>query len=239
MFWTFHLHMTLSFHIRLKHLATTPYCYLLTAMFACIVMGDTIMHNLTIILNGRGYSSAHANFMSVGVFMFSIFPSLVLARTSDTLRHKGLHVFLVSCWSAMWYMFSALVDTQVILFGAAYSATLNAILMPITLNWASQIYACDHDMRAIILPVIVTFGNLIPYLIRPLTWEVTDAPDYGKLFPVFIVYHFIWLLNVLNLLLHSQREVVVRCCRSWCCFVLCNHCTPSSSQDPSPARCSP
>ncbi|KAJ8653024.1 hypothetical protein O0I10_011324 [Lichtheimia ornata] len=164
----------------LKHLATTPYCYLLTAMFACIVMGDTIMHNLTIILNGRGYSSAHANFMSVGVFMFSIFPSLVLARTSDTLRHKGLHVFLVSCWSAMWYMFSALVDTQVILFGAAYSATLNAILMPITLNWASQIYACDHDMRAIILPVIVTFGNLIPYLIRPLTWEVTDAPDYVK-----------------------------------------------------------
>lgn len=203
-------------------------------MFACIVMGDTIMHNLTIILNGRGFSSAHANFLSVGVFIFSIFPSLVLARTSDTLRHKGLHIFLVSCWSAMWYMFSALVDTQVILFGAAYGATLNAILMPITLNWASQIYACDHAMRAVILPVIVTFGNLIPYLIRPLTWEVTDAPDNGKHFPVSL---FITLM--LNVLDYSQRKMVVRCCRTWCCFVLCNHCTPSSSQNPSSTRCPP
>ncbi|KAI9493817.1 major facilitator superfamily domain-containing protein [Zychaea mexicana] len=166
----------------LKHLATTPYIYMLTFMFACIVMGDTVMHNFAIILNGMGYSSVQSNYWSASVYIFSSVPTLVLARTSDTMRHKGLHIFLVSLWSALWYCMSWFGSVQ-IMFAAAFAVTLNAVLIPITLNWSSQIYACDHEMRAVMMALIVSVGNLVPYLINPITWEVTDAPEFhtGKI----------------------------------------------------------
>ncbi|KAI8149298.1 major facilitator superfamily domain-containing protein [Fennellomyces sp. T-0311] len=166
----------------LKHLATTPYIYMLTFMFACIVMGDTVMHNFTIILNGMGYSSAQSNYWAASVYIFSAIPTVVLARTSDLMRHKGLHIFLVSLWSTIWYCLSIFGTVQ-IMFATVFAVTLNSVLIPITLNWASQIYACDHDMRAVMMALIVSVGNLIPYLINPITWEVTDAPGFriGKM----------------------------------------------------------
>ena len=150
-------------------------------MFACIIMGDTMIHNFAIILNGMGYSSVQSNYYSASVYIFSIVPTLVLAKTSDIMRHKGLHIFLVSLWSALWYSFSWFSSSSVqLMFVAACAVTLNAVLIPITLNWASQIYACDHEMRACMMALIVSVGNFIPYLIKPMTWEVTDAPYFRK-----------------------------------------------------------
>ncbi|KAI7857820.1 major facilitator superfamily domain-containing protein [Circinella umbellata] len=183
-FWKDHESLLFVSAKTLKHLATTPYIYMLIFMFACIIMGDTMIHNFAIILNGMGYSSVQSNYYSASVYIFSIVPTLVLAKTSDIMRHKGLHIFLVSLWSALWYSFSWFSSSSVqLMFVAACAVTLNAVLIPITLNWASQIYACDHEMRACMMALIVSVGNFIPYLIKPMTWEVTDAPYFrtGKI----------------------------------------------------------
>ncbi|KAH8901719.1 high-affinity nicotinic acid transporter-like protein [Thozetella sp. PMI_491] len=155
-----------------------PFVYLLgTAFFTSSVAINGFGVFLPSIINGLGYTSLQANYMTIPVYILGAISLLTQVYFSDRLRRRG--VFIIGCCVPVAVGYLICVGTAAPGAGYAGMFVLVIGLYPIStlaVTWATNTFSPDSK-RAIAMPLVYTMAD-ISSMVSSQLYPSTQAPRY-------------------------------------------------------------
>ncbi|ERT00485.1 hypothetical protein HMPREF1624_03858 [Sporothrix schenckii ATCC 58251] len=155
-----------------------PFVYLLgTAFFTSSVAINGFGVFLPSIINGLGYTSLQANYMTIPVYVLGAISLLTQVYFSDKLKSRGF--FIIGCCVPVAVGYLICVGTAAP--GAGYAGMFILVigLYPIStlaVTWATNTFSPDSK-RAISMPLVYTMAD-ISSLVSSQLYPSTQAPRY-------------------------------------------------------------
>ncbi|KAJ5836650.1 high-affinity nicotinic acid transporter-like protein [Penicillium robsamsonii] len=155
-----------------------PFVYLLgTAFFTSSVAINGFNVFLPSIINGLGYTSLQANYLTIPVYIFGAISLVIQVYFSDQLKRRS--IFIIGCCVPVAVGYLICVGTASPGAGYAGMFILVVGLYPIStlaVTWATNTFAPDSK-RAIAMPIVFTMAD-ISSMVSSQLYPSTQKPRY-------------------------------------------------------------
>ncbi|KPM37791.1 hypothetical protein AK830_g8772 [Neonectria ditissima] len=164
----------------LKAAVADPRTYLFIILFVMDLGSCTISYFIPTIVKSMGYTSVHAQYMTIPIWMVGAVFLIVLSYTADRTGDRRWHITGCLGLSFICTLVCITVNNPKVLYAMLcfYIAGLYTAL-PLILNWTSEIISLPAEKRAVVVALVNSIGNLSAVYGSRL-WPASDGPDFIK-----------------------------------------------------------
>ncbi|KAH7148213.1 allantoate permease [Dactylonectria macrodidyma] len=176
----------ISHGVRLTHwqsfkaAVADPRTYLFIVLFVMDLGSCTISYFIPTIVKSMGYTSVHAQYMTIPIWMVGAVFLIVLSYTADRSGDRRWHITGCLGLSFICTIVCIAVNNPKVLYAMLcfYIAGLYTAL-PLILNWTSETIALPAEKRAVVVALVNSIGNLSAVYGSRL-WPASDGPAFIK-----------------------------------------------------------
>lgn len=157
-----------------------PRTYLFVVLFVLDLGSCTISYFIPTIVKSMGYTSVHAQYMTIPIWMVGAVFLVALSWTSDKTGDRQFHVAGCLCLSFVCTIVCIAVNNAKVQYAMLcfYIAGLYTAL-PLILNWTSEVISLPAEKRAVVMALVNSVGNLSAVYGSRL-WPTSDGPTFTK-----------------------------------------------------------
>ncbi|KAF7557258.1 hypothetical protein G7Z17_g820 [Cylindrodendrum hubeiense] len=145
-----------------KAAVADPRTYLFIILFVMDLGSCTISYFIPTIVKSMGYTSVHAQYMTIPIWMVGAVFLVVLSYTADRTGDRRWHITGCLCLSFVCTLVCITVNNPKVLYAMLcfYIAGLYTAL-PLILNWTSEVISLPAEKRAVVVALVNSIGTLI------------------------------------------------------------------------------
>lgn len=157
-----------------------PRTFIFMILFIMDLGSCTISCFIPGIVRSMGYTSVHAQYMTMPIWLVAVVFLVVLSYTADRFKDRRWHVAGCLGLSCLCTIVCAVVGNSKVLYAMLcfYIAGLYTAL-PLILTWTSETISLPAEKRAVVVALVNSVGNLSAVYGSRL-WPSSDGPKFIK-----------------------------------------------------------